>query len=212
MEFNEKQLAIISTAEKLFSVTGFNGTSVRDIAKAANVNVAMISYYFGSKEKLMEAVFEQKTNNMRLKIENLIQNKEMTSLEKVFVLIDDYVAKFMSQQYFHKVMLLEQLSNNTGDVARLIHELKVRNQASIKKLIREGQKSGEFKKSIDDVFLMATIVGTVSQMIISEFFYREVNGLEHLSDEEYREVTGKKLRTHLKSIFKAILINETNVK
>ena len=72
MEFNEKQLAIIHTAEKLFSVTGFDGTSVRDIANEAGINVAMVSYYFGSKEKLMEAVFEQRTNQMRIKVENML--------------------------------------------------------------------------------------------------------------------------------------------
>ena len=57
MEYNDKQIAIINTAEKLFALNGFDGTSVRDIAHEAGVNLAMISYYFGSKEKLMEAVF-----------------------------------------------------------------------------------------------------------------------------------------------------------
>jgi len=37
---------------------GFDGTSVRDIAQKAGVNLAMISYYFGSKEKLLEALIE----------------------------------------------------------------------------------------------------------------------------------------------------------
>ena len=50
-EFNEKQLEILQVAEQLFAEEGFDGTSVRDIAKKANVNIAMISYYFGSKEK-----------------------------------------------------------------------------------------------------------------------------------------------------------------
>jgi AcrR family transcriptional regulator len=47
IEFTEKQLAIITTAERLFSIKGFEGTSVRDIAQEAGINVAMISYYFG---------------------------------------------------------------------------------------------------------------------------------------------------------------------
>src|SRR5580700_9322367 len=100
MEYNEKQQAIISTAEKLFSVNGFDGTSVRDIANEAGINVAMISYYFGSKEKPMEAVFEQKSNSIRIKVENLLQNQDISHLEKINVLIDDYVEKFISQQEF----------------------------------------------------------------------------------------------------------------
>jgi AcrR family transcriptional regulator len=55
MEFTDKQIQIIDIAERLFAERGFDGTSVRDIADEAGINVAMISYYFGSKEKLMEA-------------------------------------------------------------------------------------------------------------------------------------------------------------
>ena len=54
MKFNDKQIEILNVAERLFAEEGFDGTSVRDIAKNANVNVAMISYYFGSKEKLLD--------------------------------------------------------------------------------------------------------------------------------------------------------------
>ena len=57
MKSNDKQIQIIETAEKLFADKGFSGTSVRDIADEADVNLAMISYYFGSKEKLLEALF-----------------------------------------------------------------------------------------------------------------------------------------------------------
>ncbi|MBF2093022.1 helix-turn-helix transcriptional regulator, partial [Flavobacterium psychrophilum] len=55
-DFNDKQIEIILVAEKLFAEKGFDGTSIRDIAKTAGINIAMISYYFGSKEKLLESV------------------------------------------------------------------------------------------------------------------------------------------------------------
>ena len=208
MEYNEKQLAIISTTEKLFSVNGFDGTSVRDIANEAAVNVAMISYYFGSKEKLMEAVFEQKSNSIRIKVENLLQNKDINHLEKINVLIDDYVDKFISQQEFHKIMLREQLIEKGTPLAGLIHDLKKRNLESVMKIIQEGQKSGEFKKGIDVPLMMATLVGTVSQLITSQYFYRQAHNLEELTDVEFRKRIKKKLSIHLKNLFKAILTHE----
>ena len=60
MEHNDKQVHIIETAEKLFALHGFAGTSIRDISREAGINVAMVSYYFGSKEKLMEAIFHHR--------------------------------------------------------------------------------------------------------------------------------------------------------
>ncbi len=43
---------IIKAAQKLFGEKGFEGASLRDIAKKAKANVAMIAYYFGCKENL----------------------------------------------------------------------------------------------------------------------------------------------------------------
>ena len=72
MEYNEKQVQIMETAETLFAEKGFNGTSVRDIAEKAQVNLAMISYYFGSKEKLFEALFMYRAEATKVKIETII--------------------------------------------------------------------------------------------------------------------------------------------
>ena len=208
MEYNDKQIAIINTAEKLFATNGFDGTSVRDIAQEANVNVAMISYYFGSKEKLMEAVFEQRTTNIRIKVENLLQNDSMTHLEKVNVLIDDYVDKFIHQQEFHKIMMREQLIEKDTPIAALIHELKKKNMVSIKKLVHEGQKTGEFRKNVDIALMMNTLVGTVSHMITAQHFYKECNNLAAMTEIDFQKHMRKKLSAHLKLIFKAILTNE----
>jgi AcrR family transcriptional regulator len=168
----------------------------------------MISYYFGSKEKLMEAVFEQRTTNIRIKVENLLLNDSITHMEKVNILIDDYVDKFIHQQEFHKIMMREQLIEKNTPIAALIHELKKKNMISIKKLIQEGQKTGAFKKNVDVALMMSTLVGTVSNMITSQPFYKECNNLGTLTEIEFQKHIRKKLSTHLKNIFKAILTYE----
>jgi AcrR family transcriptional regulator len=208
MEFNDKQTAIIDTAEKLFSVSGFDGTSVRDIAHEAGVNVAMISYYFGSKEKLMEAVFEHKSNKMRLKVENLIQDTNMVPLQKIYLLIDEYVEKFLEQKNFHMIMMREQLTEKQSPVADMIMELKLRNLESIKLLIQDGQKKGMFKKNIDITMMMGTMIGTVSQMLLSQPYYRRVHNMEEVEEKEFRQHIKKKLSVYLKKLFKVLLTNE----
>ena len=56
--------------------------------------------------------------------------------------------------------------------------------------------------------MMATMVGTVSQMIISDRFYKETSNMEKMSGDEYNMYMKKKLSTHLKNLFKSILTNE----
>jgi AcrR family transcriptional regulator len=50
---------IVSTATRLFADTGYDGTSVKDICDAADVNIAAIHYHFGSKEGLYRHIIEQ---------------------------------------------------------------------------------------------------------------------------------------------------------
>src|SRR5262245_7666417 len=47
--------ALIRAALKLFGSKGFDGTSTREIAAAANANIGSIAYHFGGKEGLRAA-------------------------------------------------------------------------------------------------------------------------------------------------------------
>ena len=50
---------ILRTAERLFAERGFNGVSVRELAAAAGVNLALIGYHFGNKEGLLSEVYRR---------------------------------------------------------------------------------------------------------------------------------------------------------
>ena len=208
MQYSEKQVQIMETAETLFAEKGFNGTSVRDIAEKAQVNLAMISYYFGSKDKLLEALFNYRGENIKLKFESMIKDKTLTSLEKMYKLIDHYIEKIMSQQSFSRIMVREQVMNHTGITAELIFQMKKTNQELISQLIHEGQKRGEFNKNIDIPLMMATLIGTSNIMVTTQHYYREINKLQSMPDEEFQKHVKKKLSQHLKKLFKAILTYE----
>lgn len=50
---------ILDAAEVLFAEKGFSETSLRAITSRAGVNLAAVNYHFGSKESLIQAVFER---------------------------------------------------------------------------------------------------------------------------------------------------------
>jgi AcrR family transcriptional regulator len=51
---------VIDAAEVLFAEYGYNGVSIRRIARAASSNLASISYHFGDKAGLLRAIFERR--------------------------------------------------------------------------------------------------------------------------------------------------------
>ena len=105
--YSVKQLQLLDTAELLFSRKGYEGTSVRDIAEEAGINTAMISYYFGSKEKLMEAIFERRSLNIKDKVDSLLQDDSLDPFQKVFSLLDDYIEKILNAYIGNKSDLFE---------------------------------------------------------------------------------------------------------
>lgn len=207
--YSAKQLQLLDTAELLFSQKGFEGTSVRDIAEAAGINTAMISYYFGSKEKLMEAIFERRSMNIKEKVDLLMKDDRLDPFQKIFSLLDDYIDKIMLRKKFHRIMLCEQVINQNPIIVEMMAKMKNRHSTSINELIRLGQKKGLFKKNVDIPMMMNTLVGTVTHMLVNLEFYKSFHDLGSLSEEEFERILRKKLSAHIKIIFKAILTHES---
>jgi AcrR family transcriptional regulator len=68
---------IFTSAERLFAQLGFHGVSIRDITEEAGVNVAAVSYHFGSKDDLLLEIF--RTRARELNVERLALLREAAS-------------------------------------------------------------------------------------------------------------------------------------
>lgn len=61
----ESRARLVAAAARLFAARGFDGVSVRELAAAADVNVAAVSYHFGGKRGLYLSALEQLLQEMR---------------------------------------------------------------------------------------------------------------------------------------------------
>lgn len=208
MEYKDKQIQIIDTAERLFAQNGFNGTSVRDIAEEAGVNLAMISYYFGSKEKLMQALFEHRSAHIKMSVDTLLKDESLSPVQKIEWLIDDFIERTTQREGFYKIMVCEQMMEKNQGILKMLGEVKKRNAEIISELIKDGQKKGFFKKNIDIILMLNTMIGTVTQMLVSRQYYREFNNQADMPEDKFQQQFKKKISSHIKSLFKAMLINE----
>jgi AcrR family transcriptional regulator len=197
----DKREHILATAEKLFGDNGFDGTSVRDIAQHANVNLAMISYYFGSKEKMLEALLEHRANYTIL--EALNKDESLTPWEKVDRVVDFYVDKIMNNLCIHNIMM-QGSNSRSGVIKELVTKIKLRNFEQIKKIIIDGQKKKIFRK-VDIELTVGTVMGTISQTTLARNFYAALFNIEKDNEEAYRKKMTPKLKAHLKQLLHAHL-------
>lgn len=91
MSGEETKNKIIEVAAVLFAQKGFEGASVREIAKKAEVNLAAINYHFSSKNNLFEAVFKNNWNWLAGGIQKIGEDKNLSLHEFCFKVFDFFV-------------------------------------------------------------------------------------------------------------------------
>jgi AcrR family transcriptional regulator len=207
-EISEKQLSILKVAERLFADQGFHGTSVRDIAQEADVNIAMISYYFGSKDKLLESIVKYRMKASQKFIQDLLVDDTMKPLDKIYAMIDRFINKMMGEQNFQCIMSREQLNSEKSPVRDLIWELKREMLGLMQPIVTDAQEAGIFHKDIDVVMLMTSLFGTIHQIIPAQKLLRNDPEFRDLDEATFKENLKQRLSIHLKKLFKAILTHE----
>ena len=202
-DLNNKQLQILQVAETLFAEKGFEGTSIRDISKEANINVAMVSYYFGSKEKLLEALILHKTSGLKEQLVRLI-DENLEPLEKINKLIALYINRINCNKGIYRVLHFELASQKKALEIQSFSEIKKANLKSMELIIQEGQAKGVFRKDIIIPLLTPTILGTYFHFQMNKPFFEEILNLK--TDEEFDNYVKNDLTKHIQQTIKALLI------
>ncbi len=203
IELNDKQIEILQVAEKLFAQEGFDGTSIRDIAKEANVNIAMISYYFGSKEKMLEALILSRITDMRLQLESLY-NENIPPFAKVDRMVELYITRINKNSCIYQI-LHSEFSNKKRELNfEGFTEMKRSNLETFNNIIKEGQDSGDFQQDINVALLPPIIMGTYFQFHTNKPFYKQILDLK--TEEEYNHYISTTLIQHIQKTIKALLV------
>ena len=205
LDFNDKQIRILQVAEKLFAEKGFDGTSIRNISKEAKINIAMVSYYFGSKEKMLESLIIFRTSDLKMQLENLLK-EALAPLEKINKLIELYVARINKNKGIYQILHFELSSKKRQINIKSFTEVKKRNLESLKQIIHEGQENGDFAKDVNVTLIPPTILGTFFHFQMNRPYSEEVLGLK--TDEHFDNYVYNDLTKHIQKTIKALLIYE----
>lgn len=199
-----KKEYILGKAESLFAEKGFDATSVRDIARAAGINIAMISYYFGSKEKLIEELFKMRMSAGIASVKEIGDDPSLTVMEKLDKALSGYIDRVKANRNFYKVILAEQATNKNKNVIRFLSKWRETYAAFFGGLLEEGYKENIFKHRVDHIFFITTVAGTIMQSLLNKHLYAACNGVK-VTEDWLGNVYFEKVKAHLKTITRNIL-------
>jgi AcrR family transcriptional regulator len=169
--------SIIAAARTLFAERGLEGTSVREVAEAANVNNAMIYYHFTDKVEMYRAVLADSFAEFDRIWEHEIFSTGASARAKIQKYVEELIRFQQDNEEIRRILSMEFAScgKNLKWLADNFFDHSYEKLAAI---LKAGMKKGELKK-VDLSVAISALVG----MVIHSFITRPI--------AEY--VIGKKL-------------------
>lgn len=197
---------IIEIARELFAKNGFEGTSIRDICKEADVNVSMISYYFGGKKELYEKIVEKTVegifNHMNIAMNfakvlmdfNLMNKNQ--KVELFFKALDTMIDYFYSDKISDSAIMILFREQMTSGVP-----LNAEGYKFFKKILASILEKDENDKEV--IFRTLTIAGQIHSARIIKQFSLKLMGQDSYSKEDIqmiKDIIKSQTRSTLKDL------------
>lgn len=188
---------IKEAARKIFTKKGYAATRTRDIAEEAGLNLALLNYYFRSKEKLFEMVmmenFLQFVDGIRL----IVNNDGTTLYEKIDKIVSHYIDQLLANPDL-PLFVLNEMRNNPKIIKTKISKDIFFQSVFMKQLIEALKQHG--KEDVSPVhFIMNTFSMTIFPFVASPL----VIGLGVLKEAEFKkemEVRKKQIPLWIKAM------------
>lgn len=179
----ESSNKLIEAATPLFAWKGFSGVSIRELAKAAGVNSALISYYFGSKEGLYAAVLESQLAHLLQAIEEV--HKKGLPPEQRIEASARAVSGVHRRQPFLLRLMQGELVNPTVCFENVVKPYFKKLLVFLPATIQEGKNTGSFDQETNPVYAALALASMVNFYFIVKPIVDQVLPDTENRDEAY---------------------------
>ena len=143
---------IKTAARKVFIQKGFAATRTRDIAEEAGINLALLNYYFRSKEKLFNEIMMEKMQQF-FGILLPVVNDPSTKLEtKIELMVSNYI-DMLSMNPDLPLFVLSEMKGQSGKIKNILPVQKITDKISFMKQLKEK------RPDINPIHFLMNILG-----------------------------------------------------
>jgi TetR/AcrR family transcriptional regulator len=164
---------ILDAAIPLFAMKGYAAVSVKELAQAADVNIALISYYFGGKENLYGAVV--KTQFMIVAdIMNEICGKDHLSPSEKIRCFGRLVSQAHSKCPYISHLIYGEIINPTASFGTIVKKEISELSNFLSACIREAIARGEFRSDLDPEYAALSLSGIINFYFFTQHLSKEI--------------------------------------
>lgn len=152
---------IMEAARVVFTRKGFAATRTRDIAEEAGINLALLNYYFRSKEKLFAQIMQEKVQLMFGLVFPIVTDESLSIEQKIEKIANGYI-DLLLQNPDLPIFVLSEVRNNPERFAQSLNIAEVMASSSLVKQLQER------RPDIHPYQLMTSIMGMLVFPFVSK--------------------------------------------
>lgn len=152
------RLALLKAGLELFSTHGFAGSTIEKIAQRAKVNKALISYYFGGKQGLQDAIHLETFRLFDPRM-SMLPSRDGTAVEDLHAFIGAFIGLAESDSDY-PVMLLRGLISGESDPDGIFPTRALELNRVLREILEKGYRAGQFRKA-DPLLTQVSILGSL---------------------------------------------------
>lgn len=153
---NTTEQQIIAAARKIFVQKGLAGARMQDIADEAGINKAMLHYYYRSKDKLFEIVFDEAVVQLLSGVNDIFE-ADMPVREKIIAAVDHYITSLNKAPYLPLFVVHEISQNPERILQKFAHTALLPNMRVFLKELAAEMEKGTMRK-VDPWQLMVSLI------------------------------------------------------
>lgn len=190
---------IKEAARTLFHKKGYAATRTRDIAEAAGINLALLNYYFRSKEKLFEIIMLETLRGFMQKMAMVFNDNSSSLLKKVEIIAEEYIEMILKEPEI-PLFIMSELKNNSSD---FLEKLPIADMIKNSALVRQYQQAFEdgFVKEPNPLHFLMNVMGLVIFPFMGSPLIRKMGGLTEEAFQELMRERKKMIPVWIKSMF-----------
>jgi AcrR family transcriptional regulator len=171
---------IKEAARKLFTQKGFAGTRTRDIAEEAGINLALLNYYFRSKQKLFDLIMMENFRQFLGGMSANFQDGSLSMEEMIGKVVNAYI-DFLTDFPDLPLFILNEIRSNPSKLAQQVNEEVGPARSQFFKQLTNAKNAGTIH--LDPFHFVANLVGlTVFPFVGKPLLQRVTN----VNDEQFK--------------------------
>ncbi|MDR3468454.1 MAG: TetR family transcriptional regulator [Xanthobacteraceae bacterium] len=161
-----RQKLIDATRELLRTIPPARLTS-NDIARAAGGDRALVRYYFGTMANLFSVVASELSAGLVSSLSTAAK-VDNNATDKLRHRIQEFVRYELENPALHPLYTEQLLSDQSAAARKLVRRIASEGHLTFEAIIKEGRRSGEFRKDFDIRLLDIAIVGLCEFIVVGQ--------------------------------------------